>query len=547
MPRLRSLTLSLLAGRHRRPAIALPGGRLRTPRSTTYFEALDAAEPHDAGRRPSPRCRRSASKRCASSSPGPRSPLGRAAPRSPPSTRPTRRAYNWSEYDPVLAEAAAPALAGAADRHLAGAALGDVEPQSAVHHASRPARLRGIHDRGRRVTSARRSRLYSIWNEPNHPAFLMPQWNSNGTPASPRIYRGLYQAGYAGLQAGRPGQPEGPVRRDGADRLRHRQRPARRRARAAARRRAARVPARSAVPERPLPPGRLLRGAADERLRPPRLHQRGRPVLRRPKRTTSRSASLSRLSGALDQAAARARDPGAPADLPHRVRGAELPRTTNSVSRSPSRPNTTRSPNASPGRTRASPPSRSTCSRTTRSAASPARASPAAPSASRRGSSTSTAGRKPLYSAWPVPLTVSRTATACLAVGARASGDRPTKVTVLVQRKGSRAYKMLKTVATDSRGYWALSSTVPAQPGACAGRARRAALRRTADQRLLSGSGRRSAPASAGEGSCGGSAAGRPTIGCMPELPEVEITARLLDRALAGRASSRRWRPASTR
>ena len=26
--------------------------------------------------------------------------------------------------------------------------------------------------------------IYSIWNEPNHPAFLMPQWNSNGTPAS---------------------------------------------------------------------------------------------------------------------------------------------------------------------------------------------------------------------------------------------------------------------------------------------------------------------------------------------------------------------------
>jgi hypothetical protein len=43
--------------------------------------------------------------------------------------------------------------------------------------------------------------LYSIWNEPNHPAFLLPQWNANGTPASPRIYRGLYQAGYEGLQA----------------------------------------------------------------------------------------------------------------------------------------------------------------------------------------------------------------------------------------------------------------------------------------------------------------------------------------------------------
>jgi hypothetical protein len=43
--------------------------------------------------------------------------------------------------------------------------------------------------------------LYSIWNEPNHPAFLLPQWNANGTAASPRIYRALYQSGYAGLQA----------------------------------------------------------------------------------------------------------------------------------------------------------------------------------------------------------------------------------------------------------------------------------------------------------------------------------------------------------
>lgn len=43
--------------------------------------------------------------------------------------------------------------------------------------------------------------VYSIWNEPNESVFLMPQWNASGTPASGRIYRGLYQAGYAGLQA----------------------------------------------------------------------------------------------------------------------------------------------------------------------------------------------------------------------------------------------------------------------------------------------------------------------------------------------------------
>ncbi len=49
--------------------------------------------------------------------------------------------------------------------------------------------------------------LFSIWNEPNHPAFLQPQWNTNGTAASPRIYRALYQAGYAGLQAGGIAKP----------------------------------------------------------------------------------------------------------------------------------------------------------------------------------------------------------------------------------------------------------------------------------------------------------------------------------------------------
>jgi hypothetical protein len=43
--------------------------------------------------------------------------------------------------------------------------------------------------------------LFAIWNEPNDIAFLAPQFNPNGSPASPRIYRGLFQAGYAGLRA----------------------------------------------------------------------------------------------------------------------------------------------------------------------------------------------------------------------------------------------------------------------------------------------------------------------------------------------------------
>jgi hypothetical protein len=68
--------------------------------------------------------------------------------------------------------------------------------------------------------------LYSIWNEPNHPAFLLPQFNSNGTPASPRIYRGLFQAGYAGLKSAGIAKPKvlmGETAPVGADRLTRRE------------------------------------------------------------------------------------------------------------------------------------------------------------------------------------------------------------------------------------------------------------------------------------------------------------------------------------
>jgi hypothetical protein len=46
-------------------------------------------------------------------------------------------------------------------------------------------------------------RMWSIWNEPNHPDFLAPQYTGRGRhrrPASPRIYRRLFQAARAGLR-----------------------------------------------------------------------------------------------------------------------------------------------------------------------------------------------------------------------------------------------------------------------------------------------------------------------------------------------------------
>ena len=42
--------------------------------------------------------------------------------------------------------------------------------------------------------------LWSIWNEPNQPQFLLPQF-VNGKPYSPKLYRRLYQAAYAGLRS----------------------------------------------------------------------------------------------------------------------------------------------------------------------------------------------------------------------------------------------------------------------------------------------------------------------------------------------------------
>src|SRR3954466_9147186 len=41
---------------------------------------------------------------------------------------------------------------------------------------------------------------WSIWNEPNQPQFLKPQYKS-GKPQSPKLYRKLYQAAYAGLRS----------------------------------------------------------------------------------------------------------------------------------------------------------------------------------------------------------------------------------------------------------------------------------------------------------------------------------------------------------
>ena len=101
---------------------------------------------------------------------------------------------------------------------------------------------------------------WSIWNEPNQPQFLLPQYSAaKHTPLSPRIYRNLFLAGQRGLARRRPAERAGAHRRDLA--ARHGQG-----------RGAAHVPARHVLPGLEVPQGGQLRRAARRRLRPPRLH-----------------------------------------------------------------------------------------------------------------------------------------------------------------------------------------------------------------------------------------------------------------------------------
>lgn len=117
-------------------------------------------------------------------------------------------AYSWGQYDPLIAEAqrlhwqvlltvTSPvpkwATAGHNDRFLV------TRPDDLQFEQFMTAVGRHF---GSQVG------IYAIWNEPNHFRFLRPQFNANGTPASPRIYRGLYQAGYAGLQAAGIAKPK---------------------------------------------------------------------------------------------------------------------------------------------------------------------------------------------------------------------------------------------------------------------------------------------------------------------------------------------------
>jgi hypothetical protein len=300
--------------------------------------------------------------------------------------------------------------------------------------------------------------LFAIWNEPNDAASLLPQFNSKGQPASPRIYRGLYQEGYAGLQAAGIAHPKvllGETAPSGYDSL-----------------------TRSEVRENTLhdvAPLAFLRGALCLNSKYKKASSCGSlpaygyahhayftkagPFYKPPGRDEVMLGSLSRLENALNLAArAGAIAPNLPIYLtefgvqskPNRYLGVSVSKQAEWDALS-----------------------EYIAYRDPRVAAFSQyllRDDPVggAPGSGVHGGTVGfqtgleyvNGKPKPLYSAWPIPLVVSQRGHGYSLWGLVRPTTGATKVTILVKTKGAKKYKVLKKQGTNSQGYWSFASSV---------------------------------------------------------------------------------------
>jgi hypothetical protein len=301
--------------------------------------------------------------------------------------------------------------------------------------------------------------LYAIWNEPNDAAFLLPQFSAKGQPASPRIYRGLYQEGYAGLRAAGMAHPNvliGETAPSGYDSL-------------------TRAEIREERHEiHDVAPLAFLRGTfcLNSHYRKAGacspLHASGYahhaysnklgPYYRPPGRDEVMIGTLSRLENALNLAArAGAINGGLPIYLtefgvqskPNRFLGvspakqAEYDAIAEYIAwRDP------RVAAFSQYLLRDDPVG-------------------GAPGSGARGGYVGFQSGleyvnglpKPLYYAWPVPLAVFKTGSHYSLWGLVRPAAGSTEATILVKTAGSRKYRVLKTVTTNSFGYWSFNSS----------------------------------------------------------------------------------------
>jgi hypothetical protein len=300
--------------------------------------------------------------------------------------------------------------------------------------------------------------VYSIWNEPNESVFLMPQWSSSGAPVSGRIYRGLYQAGYAGLQAAGLAHPKvlfgetAPVGYDSVKGLLRRER--------------AKALLHPVAPLAFMREALCLNAKYKKSSSCSELQMSGYahhaytlpagPKYIPPEKDNVTIGSLSRLSNALNLAAgARA----IPANVPIYL-------TEFGVQ---SKPN--KYLGVSPAKQAEYD---AICERIAYENPRVAAFSqyllkddplggPEPGASFQTGLEYVNGSAKPLYSGWPVPLTVTKRKHGVALWGLVRPSSGATTVTILVKGKGAKHYKTLRTAATNSRGYWSLSSSTPGQ------------------------------------------------------------------------------------
>lgn len=358
-------------------------------------------------------------------------------------------AYNWSEYAPVIAEA----------QSLKWQVLLTVTapaPRWATSNRKSPYITRpDAKDFGEFMTAVGREfgsevSLFAIWNEPNHPAYLLPQWNSNGTPASPRIYRGLFEAGYEGLQAAGLTHPKvlfGETEPVGYEKT---------------------------TGLHPVAPLTFLRDALCLTSSYRRsgtcaeLHMTGyshhaytkavSPYWEDSDPNDVTIGTLSRLSAALNKAAAAH---AIPSGLPIYLTefGIEsYPNHELGVSVSKQAEYDAIAEHIAYSNPRVAAFSQYLLQDD------PLGGKPGASAHGgyigfQTGLEYANGKPKPLYYGWPVPLTVTKTGGRYSLWGLIRPAQGATKLTVLIRRPGSSRYTTLKTVTTDSRGYWSLRSS----------------------------------------------------------------------------------------
>jgi hypothetical protein len=107
--------------------------------------------------------------------------------------------YDWSKYQPVLDEAQ---QRGWSVQITASGPVPRWATNGARDHFTRPSpnEFRMFMTALSKHFGPQVAR-WAIWNEPNHPDFLRPQYDSKQRPVSPGIYRNLYAAGVRGLAA----------------------------------------------------------------------------------------------------------------------------------------------------------------------------------------------------------------------------------------------------------------------------------------------------------------------------------------------------------